>query len=99
MTEILAVDSLLHKLWTKAVGTKDYNKTEWLELEKGIWGLAKVIDNMIDKKAPEQKKDKKAWSDFKDHVLIGVGGTESGMDTKIAKDLYYQLGEAIIKSI
>jgi hypothetical protein len=24
---------VLHTLWTKAVGTVDYNKTEWLRLE------------------------------------------------------------------
>lgn len=45
MPEILAIDHLFHKLWTKAVGTKDYNKTEWIELERGIWGLWKEIDN------------------------------------------------------
>lgn len=30
-------DSLLHRLWTKAVGTDNYSKQEWLELEKQIW--------------------------------------------------------------
>lgn len=31
---ILVTDhELLHKLWTKAVGTADYNKQEWKELE------------------------------------------------------------------
>jgi len=31
------MDLLLHKLWTKAVGTEDYNKQEWLLLERMIW--------------------------------------------------------------
>jgi hypothetical protein len=30
------VDGLLHKLWTKAVGTEGYVKAEWLELERAI---------------------------------------------------------------
>ena len=32
-------DNLLHRLWTKAVGTKDYDKSEWKELERRIWAL------------------------------------------------------------
>ena len=31
------IDLLLHKLWTKAVGTESYNKQEWLLLERMIW--------------------------------------------------------------
>lgn len=27
-------DTILHRLWTKAVGTPDYDKEEWMELEK-----------------------------------------------------------------
>lgn len=30
-------DNLFHRLWTKAVGTKDYDKKEWMELERRIW--------------------------------------------------------------
>ena len=30
-------DNLLHRLWTKAVGTENYNKSEWKELEYRIW--------------------------------------------------------------
>ena len=31
------MDQLLHRLWTKAVGTKDYDKKEWQALEQMIW--------------------------------------------------------------
>jgi len=31
----------LHKLWTKAVGTKGYVKAEWNELDSAIEALAK----------------------------------------------------------
>lgn len=34
-------DAMFHKLWTKAVGTQDYNKKEWMELERLIYLLAK----------------------------------------------------------
>lgn len=30
-------DGLFHVLWTKAVGTEGYDKTEWLELERKLW--------------------------------------------------------------
>ena len=30
-------DNLLHRLWTKAVGGKEYDKREWLALERLIW--------------------------------------------------------------
>ena len=28
------LNSLFHRLWTKAVGTSDYSKDEWLRFEK-----------------------------------------------------------------
>jgi hypothetical protein len=31
------VKKLFHTLWTKAVGTKGYNKSEWKLLESVIW--------------------------------------------------------------
>lgn len=34
-----AIHRLLHTLWTKAVGTKDYDKAEWRELEAEITNL------------------------------------------------------------
>ena len=37
----LSNHSLLHTLWTKAVGTKDYNKQEWKELESRLIKLTK----------------------------------------------------------
>lgn len=35
----LEMDHLLQVLWTKAVGTHDYSKKEWLELQRKIWEL------------------------------------------------------------
>jgi len=38
MTEILGhpLENMLHKLWTKAVGTEGYDKKLWMELERLI---------------------------------------------------------------
>jgi len=36
------IHALFHKLWTKAVGTESYVKTEWIELERKIIELVKV---------------------------------------------------------
>lgn len=33
---------LLHRLWTKAVGTPDYNKEEWRQMESCILKLEKL---------------------------------------------------------
>ena len=30
-------DGILHRLWSKAVGTADYDKAEWKQLEALIW--------------------------------------------------------------
>lgn len=51
--------------------------------------------------APFIKEDKisRAWSDFKDHVIIYINGQELGMDIINAIHLYKQLGEAIKKAI
>jgi hypothetical protein len=38
-TQFEKAHRLVHKLWTKAVGTEDYNKSEWLELEALVYGL------------------------------------------------------------
>lgn len=35
--------NLLHRLWTKAVGTDDYDKAEWAELEKFVLEHARKI--------------------------------------------------------
>lgn len=32
----LTPDNLLHRLWTKAVGTPEYDKAEWMELERRL---------------------------------------------------------------
>ena len=38
MREVPTKD-LLHRPWTKAVGTQDYEKEEWVELERRIYGV------------------------------------------------------------
>lgn len=50
-------------------------------------------------KQKDKKERRKAWSDFKDHVVICAGGTEIGMDTGTALHLYKQLEQAIKDSI
>lgn len=43
-------NSLLHKLWSKAVGTEDYDKSQWTELERMIRpGYIASRDAAIDK--------------------------------------------------
>jgi len=34
-------DLLMHRLWTRAVGTPEYNKREWQSLEAAILKLAR----------------------------------------------------------
>lgn len=36
---------LLHRLWTKAVGTPDYVKTDWISLEALLLKLQEEIEN------------------------------------------------------
>jgi hypothetical protein len=38
--ELEAIHNLLQKFWTKAVGSPDYNKREWEELQRLIEELA-----------------------------------------------------------
>jgi hypothetical protein len=38
--EIMKLDQLLQKLWTKAVGTPNYVKSEWIEVQRKIWQLS-----------------------------------------------------------
>ncbi len=35
--------NLLHRLWTKAVGTPDYDKSEWKDLEGAILTLGRDL--------------------------------------------------------
>ena len=39
MPEELTPFNMLHRLWTKAVGTSDYDKREWKLLERAILRL------------------------------------------------------------
>jgi hypothetical protein len=38
------MSSLLHHLWTKAVGTPDYVKVEWQILEAVLYRMRRVIE-------------------------------------------------------
>ena len=38
----MRTDHLFHRLWTKAVGTPQYRKSEWLELEKRLLDLGRA---------------------------------------------------------
>ena len=44
-------DELLHRLWSKAVGTEGYNKQEWKELaamiEKEVYGSKELISTAV----------------------------------------------------
>lgn len=52
-------DTILHRLWTKAVGTPDYDKEEWMELEKLVHtGIITQLNKMtkcyrVDTEEPE----------------------------------------------
>lgn len=48
----MSTDALLHRLWTKAVGMKDYDKEEWRELERRLQSLGEP--------APEQERNGRA---------------------------------------
>ena len=37
----------LHRCWTKAVGTKDYRKSDWIELERALSEFARRAANTI----------------------------------------------------
>ena len=36
------INRLFHHLWTKAVGTHDYDKREWLALAKVLWENGRI---------------------------------------------------------
>lgn len=37
----------LHRCWTKAVGTKDYRKSDWIELERILFELGRATAQSI----------------------------------------------------
>lgn len=37
--EQLTTERLFQRLWTKAVGTADYNKGEWLSFQSRLWSV------------------------------------------------------------
>lgn len=53
-------DALLHRLWTRAVGTPGYDKAEWMAVERLIWtkcpcGMEKRMRR--DEEAHEEEKE------------------------------------------
>ena len=38
------LDATLHRLWTRAVGTPEYDKEEWKSLERGIYALGRTAE-------------------------------------------------------
>lgn len=42
----MKAETLLHRLWGKAVGAEDYNKAEWLELQKRIQNFASQTEDL-----------------------------------------------------
>jgi len=39
-----AIHKSLHKLWTNAVGTEGYVKDDWMDLERNIHRLVKLLE-------------------------------------------------------
>jgi hypothetical protein len=37
----------LHRCWTKAVGTKDYRKSDWIELERALFQFGRATAQAI----------------------------------------------------
>ena len=58
---IRSVRELLHNLWTKAVGTKDYNKREWGEFEVQVEKLMEIYRALS---RLHEEKSEKAWQEF-----------------------------------
>lgn len=44
-------------------------------------------------------EEKRAWSDFKNHIIILIGNKEHGVDTKCALTLLRDLEQAVKDSI
>jgi len=42
----------LHRCWTKAVGTKDYRKSDWMELERVLFQFARAMATNIGYSGP-----------------------------------------------
>lgn len=43
IAEFYRAHKAMHVLWTKAVGTSDYNKQEWKELDNAMVALARSL--------------------------------------------------------
>ena len=42
----------LHRCWTKAVGTKDYQKSDWMELDRAISQFGRATAQAIGYEGP-----------------------------------------------
>lgn len=48
------ISHIFHKLWTKAVGTEDYVKAEWKELNQ-------VLDELCDTALPKEQPKRSSF--------------------------------------
>ncbi len=42
----MSASHLLHALWTKAVGTPDYNERQWIALERIVMAAERVAEDV-----------------------------------------------------
>jgi len=48
--------TLLHQLWSKAVGTPNYNKQQWIELENHLKELESLVKELEQSRRREANK-------------------------------------------
>jgi hypothetical protein len=68
ISEFAILNQLFHKLWTKAVGTDDYNKEEWMKLEKEILDYQVIKRDYVLKTIPKDEAKNNTF--FNGHVKI-----------------------------
>jgi hypothetical protein len=52
LNQFKAAHHSLHRCWTKAVGTKDYRKSDWIELERALGEFARAAASTIGYRGP-----------------------------------------------
>jgi hypothetical protein len=60
----MMLHGLFHTLWTKAVGTKDYDKRQWLEFETKLNDQAEVLQRFIDFNTLSCRKHDEKYPEF-----------------------------------
>jgi hypothetical protein len=51
---------LIHRLWTRAVGTPEYNKKDWLLLEAELTSLSRATGQNLNRVAPRTADEEPA---------------------------------------